>query len=313
MMKKRIITLLLCTTCLTATMTSQAVVATVPGSVTFDPSGWLSAIDEVYATYDMVTNTITQIENQYKQIKHAIDSAKSIDWNIHSDGDWDIRNEIRDATSKVDNLLTSVRRVKNTLSSPFVNMNGYGYSLADICGCGDDGKNFATAIEDMGKEIESHFKDFCLGVAGQMTPEQRKAIYTKYGVTPENYVMVQQTVDMVHNACSKIFSKANDEAEKVIVEEQVAKTNKILNGTYATVDENGNPTQAALSEGTMLLMEQVVNQMLQAQMSINDLSNMVATDMLNQEKTKQVKLEEANRQVQIEKNTDNKTSSRFKL
>lgn len=64
----------------------------------------------------MVMNTITQIENQYQQIQQAVERAKSIDWdNIRFDGDFDIRNDIKDANKRVNKLLNQTRQIKNTL------------------------------------------------------------------------------------------------------------------------------------------------------------------------------------------------------
>lgn len=48
------------------------------GYPVFDVSGWLTALDQLYQQYDMVINSITTIENQYMQIQHAVERAKSI-------------------------------------------------------------------------------------------------------------------------------------------------------------------------------------------------------------------------------------------
>ena len=89
------------------------------GYPVFDISGWLTAIDQLYQQYDMVMNTITQIENQYQQIQQAVERAKSIDWdNIRFDGDFDIRNDTNDTNKRVNKLLNQTRQIKNTLTSP---------------------------------------------------------------------------------------------------------------------------------------------------------------------------------------------------
>ena len=89
------------------------------GYPVFDISGWLTAIDQLYQQYDMVMNTITQIENQYQQIQQAVERAKSIDWdNIRFDGDFDIRNDIKDATKRVNKLLTQARNMNSKFVSP---------------------------------------------------------------------------------------------------------------------------------------------------------------------------------------------------
>ena len=120
------------------------------GYPVFDISGWLTAIDQLYSQYDMVMNTITTIENQYQQIQQAVERAKSIDWeNIRFDGDFDIRNDIRDANKRVNALLTQSRRIKETLTVQSIDCgNGNRYSLADLCGMGESGKNFFTAVTD---------------------------------------------------------------------------------------------------------------------------------------------------------------------
>ena len=122
------------------------------GYPVFDVSGWLTAIDQLYQQYDMVMNTITQIENQYNMIQQNIERAKSIDWdNIQFDGDFDIRNDIRDANKRVNRLLTSSRNIKSLMTSPSIQC-GYGsYSLADLCGMNGAEHNFFAACTDTEK------------------------------------------------------------------------------------------------------------------------------------------------------------------
>lgn len=104
------------------------------GYPVFDVSGWLAAIDQVYQGYDMVMNTITQIENQYSMIQQQVERAKSIDWdNISFDGDFDIRNDIKDATKRGNKLLTSARNIKK-MKGVFTIKSVYeGIKYADTC------------------------------------------------------------------------------------------------------------------------------------------------------------------------------------
>ena len=64
------------------------------GYPVFDASNWLGTIDQLFQMYDMVQNTITQIENQYKSIQQAVERAKAIDWDnrmakYRADIDWE--------------------------------------------------------------------------------------------------------------------------------------------------------------------------------------------------------------------------------
>ena len=97
-------------------------------------SNWLTAIDTLYTNYDMIMNSITQIENQYKRIQQAIENAKGIDWeNIQFDGDFDIRDDIKNANRRVNSLLSQANAIKDTLNTTIIQTDGSSYSLADIC------------------------------------------------------------------------------------------------------------------------------------------------------------------------------------
>ena len=66
------------------------------GLLTFDASNWLTAIDQLYSSYDMVMNTLKQIEQGYEQFQFHLEQAKSWDLdNISWDGDLDFRDEIK--------------------------------------------------------------------------------------------------------------------------------------------------------------------------------------------------------------------------
>ena len=62
---KKIIICLLMFSVICSTSFSQAVVHDPVNNIPI-VSQWLTSIDELYANYDMIMNSITQIENQYK-------------------------------------------------------------------------------------------------------------------------------------------------------------------------------------------------------------------------------------------------------
>ena len=183
------------------------------GYPVFDVSGWLAAIDQIYKQYEMVMNTVTQIENQYNMIKQQVERAKAIDWsNITFDGDFDIRNDIRDATKRVNRLLTSARNIKQLMTRPSITCGNVRYSIADLVGAGttnnddlwENDKNLLTACKDYSYYMEQSMNTVVEGLTEGLTPEQKKAIWVKYGISPRNYAFVQQSVNAVKKQCAEI-------------------------------------------------------------------------------------------------------------
>ena len=48
------------------------------GLLTFDASNWIASIDQLYSSYDMVMNTLKQIEQGYQQFQFYLEQAKSL-------------------------------------------------------------------------------------------------------------------------------------------------------------------------------------------------------------------------------------------
>ena len=263
------------------------------GYPVFDISGWLTAIDQLYQQYDMVMNTITQIENQYQQIQQAVERAKSIDWdNIRFDGDFDIRNDIKDANKRVNKLLNQARQIKNTLTTPNIDCGNGRYSLADLCGMGSPDHNFFSACKDVESYMTDSMKFSIDAIEGNLTEKQKMMIWKKYGISPKNYLFVQQSVAQVKTQASKLMAKATDEAVQLQREEKIAKTNAIIQAAYAQTDSNGNMTEAAANEASLYLSQQVVDGLMSLEEAMDQMASLSASRMINEENEKQAEADE---------------------
>jgi len=288
------------------------------GYPVFDASGWLAAIDQLYQAYDMVNNTITQIENQYKAIQHSIEVAKSIDWeNIRFDGDFDIRNDIKDANRRVNKLLTQARNIKNTITTPSINCGNVKYSIADLCGCTtsntwEDRKNLFTAVSDYKYYMTTTMKTAVDDVVKGLDEKQRKAIWVKYGISPKNYVFVQQSQTAVIDSASKVMAKCTEEAERMKAEEAIARKNTVVQAALENLDSDGSPTSAGMQEAQLHLTGQLVEQMEELSFAINDVGQIAASRAIQEEAQKQAEADEAARAEEIREKKDNKVSSRFR-
>lgn len=283
------------------------------GYPVFDISGWLTAIDQLYQQYDMVMNTITQIENQYQQIQQAVERAKAIDWeNISFDGDFDIRNDIRDANKRVNKLLNQARTIKNTLTSPTIDCGNGRYSLADLCGMGSPDHNFFSACMDMESYMTDSMAFAVDAMNGGLTDKQRMLIWRKYGISPKNYLFVQQSVAQVQTQASKVIAKATDEAVQLQREDKIAKTNAILQAAYSQTDSEGNMTEAAANEASLYLSQQVVDGLMSLEEAINDMASLSASKMINEENAKQAEADEMAAEQQRQEAFDNRVPDSFR-
>ncbi len=283
------------------------------GYPVFDISGWLTAIDQLYQQYDMVMNTITQIENQYQQIQQAVERAKSIDWdNIRFDGDFDIRNDIKDANKRVNKLLNQARQIKNTLTTPNIDCGNGLYSLADLCGMGSPDHNFFSACKDVESYMTDSMKFSIDAIEGNLTEKQKMMIWKKYGISPKNYLFVQQSVAQVKTQASKLMAKATDEAVQLQREEKIAKTNAIIQAAYAQTDSNGNMTEAAANEASLYLSQQVVDGLMSLEEAMDQMASLSAARMINEENEKQAEADEMAAEQRKQEAFDNKVPDSFR-
>lgn len=283
------------------------------GYPVFDVSGWLTAIDQLYQQYDMVMNTITQIENQYNMIQQNIERAKSIDWdNIQFDGDFDIRNDIRDANKRVNRLLTSSRNIKSLMTSPSIQC-GYGsYSLADLCGMNGAEHNFFAACTDTEKYMTDSMEYAVKAITEGLTTKQKRAIWAKYGIGPKNYIFVQQSVAQVKSAASKVMAKVTEEARNMKREEDTIRKNNILKAAYESLDSEGNITEGAANEAQLQLTGELVDRTSDLTEAVEDMANVTASKMIADENQKQTEADEIEAQQRMQEAIDKHVPDYFK-
>lgn len=275
-------------------------------------SNMLYAIDQLYSTYDMITNSITQIENQYKAINQAIENAKGIDWeNIHFDGDFDIRDDIRDANKRVNRLLTQVNTIKDSLNTTIITTGDTSYSLADICGAGDDGKDFASCIEDVYGYMKDNMLQAAAYAVGNLSEEQEKAIWQKYGISPQNYYLVSQASKLVQEKASFLVAQTTDEAKKLLRDEKMAALNDVVKAAMEAKTADGTIPEGALEEATMLASAKMVDECILLKDAVNYAAGTVGQKILLEEKEKQAQASEKQIEAQSTEILNNNVPGNF--
>lgn len=256
-------------------------------------SNWLTAIDTLYSNYDMVMNTITQIENQYKAINQAIENAKGIDWeNIRFDGDFDIRNDIKNANKRVNSLLSQANAIKDTLNTSIISVGGQSYSLADICGHGDDGKDFASCVTDVYGYMKDNMMQAAASAVGNLSEAQEKAIWQKYGISPRNYYLVAQASKQVREKALTCIAATTEEARALVREEKIAKLDTVIKAAMEAKTSDGTIPEGALQEASMLASKLMVDECMSLREAVENAAAATAQKILAEEQQKEVEASE---------------------
>ena len=206
------------------------------GYPVMDVTNWLAAIDQLYSSYDMVMNTIKQVEQAYQQYQFYLEQAKSWDLdNIQWDGDLDFRDEIKDVTRSVNKQLTNIRKIEEIFTTKQYSVGGMSFTVADLVGAGNNDKDLASVLKGVGKEFKNSWDYAADALVNGLNEDQRRAIWQKYGISPRNYTYMQQKKLMLKEVSSRIMASATEEAIAMQTEADLALSNEIV--SQATTGE----------------------------------------------------------------------------
>lgn len=204
------------------------------GYPVFDNMGLLAGIDRFYQGYDQLMNTITMIEQNYQQIEQAIKQAQS--WSFEdldfNDGNAlvniDIRDEIADATKQVDRQMNNIRKIRDTFEKENMTIGGLTFSMKDLAGLGDKDKTMDKIIKEAIETEKNDFKEGFKKIALGVTEEEAQAIWAKYGLSPQNFIMVKAVDKKMQEVSANVFAGASETVQKMQFEEISGRTNPVV-------------------------------------------------------------------------------------
>ena len=204
------------------------------GYPVFDNMGLLAGIDRFYQGYDQLMNTITMIEQNYQQIEQAIKQAQS--WSFEdldfNDGNAlvniDIRDEIADATKQVDRQMNNIRKIRDTFEKENMTIGNVTFSMKDLAGLGDKDKTMDKIIKEAIETEKNDFKEGFKKIALGVTEEEAQAIWAKYGLSPQNFMMVKAVDKKMQEVSANVFAGASETVQKMQFEEISGRTNPVV-------------------------------------------------------------------------------------
>lgn len=235
------------------------------GMPVFDITSWMTAIDNLYAQYDNVMNTYNSIMNQITMIQQNVERAKNIDWSKYAvewDGDLDIRNEIYQAGNSLNRIMNEAKDIGSAITKENITMlNGERYSLQQLFFAGEDEeKNLYTAYKGTIEAIDEAKRSVLNPITKGLSEEERQYITRKYGISPENYVILQKSTEFVKDSIKNAIGKVDEEVQETKLVSLQERVDLILKAFYNTVDVDGHITEGATSETLVLMMNEMLAQ-----------------------------------------------------
>lgn len=244
------------------------------GMTVFDPTNWISGLDRLYATYDEIQNSIKRIQQNYEAMQHAIEQAQSLDWeNIEWDGDFDFRDELRQAGTQINKRLTIMRKAEDCFTKKVIKFGKQSFSYADLM-TEEGWKGMGAAFET---SAENSYKNACDAWVGKLTDKQKATIIRKYGVTPANYYRVKAREAILQAEMTKIIGQAESELQN----EELQKNQEQINAVMQKIMQGG--TQKQIAQYTALLQKLTLERMdLMKQQQEEALKQQTQIQMLSQ-------------------------------
>lgn len=254
----------------------------------FDPTNWLVAIDQLFTSYDMVMNTIEQIEQAYEQYQYLIEQAKSWDFeNIEWDGDWDFRDEIGDIASSVNKQITNIKRIEELFSVKQYSIGGMAFTVKDLVGAGDSDKALDEILRNVGEVSKDSFARAADALVSGIDQVQAMAIWRKYGLSPKDFIYMQQKKQLLYELSEKFIAAATDEAVEAQTEMNLQGANIIVS---EALNKNKEHTEKELQQQIILMINELVKNLNSLGIKIDQTTSLTAwQQVLEDEKERQKK------------------------
>lgn len=283
----------------TMLMLSAGIQVFASGLPVFDAANWLSSIEDFYQGYDQIMNTLQMIEQNYQQIQMAIEQAKS--WKFEdldfNDGNllenFDIRDEIQDATKQVNRQLNNVRKIRDTFEKENMQIGNKKFSMKDLAGLGDKDKTLIDIVKDTIVMEKNDFAAACEELTKQLTDEEKMVIWQKYGLSPQNFMMVKNLDQKMQEQATTVMANANAKVEEFRWGEDAAKTNAIIQKIF----QGDDLTEKELAQSQLLLDKLNGEKLSQLQDALNNSFAWLAWKDRRDEQKRQLEQEQGWEQI----------------
>lgn len=234
----------------------------------FDPTNWLEALEEVYYAYDQVTKTITMIEQNYEQMAFYVERAKSFNFEeIEWDGNLDFRNEIFSATTQINSYLNNIRGIRDMFRKKNIRMGNQSFSFEDLVGLGDENKTIEDFVKESFNVVKNSAQKAAEAFENSLSEEEAAMLWAKYGLTPENYYMVQS----VKQQATKAIDLALGAIDEDVVQQKYSSFDQTISNIMDMLGAAGageGLTETEVGQVQALLQQQTIYRLTELQRAL---------------------------------------------
>lgn len=245
------------------------------GLLTFDASNWIASIDQLYSSYDMVMNTLKQIEQGYQQFQFYLEQAKSWDLeNISWDGDLDFRDEIKSVTNRVNKQITNIRKIEEIFTTKQYSAGGMTFTVADLVGAGDRDRDLLDVMRNVGNEMKNSWDQAAEALVNELSEDQKRAIWQKYGISPINFTYMQQKKQLLQNVADQFIAYATAESEAL--EAQAEADVAVADAVVAEATNGGEHTEKELLQQILVLTRELIKNISDLKLAVRQAAGQTA-------------------------------------
>ncbi|MBU3849853.1 MAG: hypothetical protein IAA16_04740 [Candidatus Treponema excrementipullorum] len=245
------------------------------GTPVFDVSNLLTAIDQLYSSYDMVMNTLKQIEQGYQQFQFYLEQAKSWDLeNISWDGDLDFRDEIKSVTNRVNKQITNIRKIEEIFTTKQYSAGGMTFTVADLVGAGDRDRDLLDVMRNVGNEMKNSWDQAAEALVNELSEDQKRAIWQKYGISPINFTYMQQKKQILQNVADQFIAYATAESETL--EAQAEADVAVADAVVQEATNGGEHTEKELMQQNLVLSRELIKNISDLKLAVRQAAGQTA-------------------------------------
>lgn len=245
------------------------------GFAVFDASNWIASINSLYSSYDMVMNTLKQIEQGYQQFQFYLEQAKSWDLeNISWDGDLDFRDEIKSVTNRVNKQITNIRKIEEIFTTTQYSVGGMTFTVADLVGAGDRDRDLLDVMKNVGNEMKNSWDQAAEALVKGLSEDQKRAIWQKYGISPKNFTYMQQKKKILQDVANQFITYAT--AESQVLEEQAKADVAVADAVIAEATNGAEHTEKELMQQNLVLSRELIKNISDLKLAVRQAAGQTA-------------------------------------
>lgn len=232
-----------------------------------------SKIEAAQNAIKQINNTISMIENQYRQIQQGVDAVKGFDWE-------EFGNEFKvgrftNPTEAIQAHLDLLSNIKGKINSSFMTINGNSYSIADLVGLGDSNRTFDNFLKEGPEYVRKNYNKLHEALTKTLSEAERIFITEKTGLTPEQYAVTKELDRTLRENIASVKAMATDDAQAEI-KEYFENTSPVLESVLK--GKESSPVKGL--QAIALLNKNVIDSVLFLNKSLTDVGDLISNKFL---------------------------------